>query len=110
MSGTGRGRAPKGARGGGRRRARRGLGALGLLFAVLALGGTALYLTRGAGGGSPTAGPPASASVSVEGPLAVGTRPGQEAPDFAIETASSATFRLSSYRGQVVVLDFLAPG
>lgn len=43
-------------------------------------------------------------------PVPVGTQPGLQAPDFTIQTSSGDPFRLSSYRGQEVVLDFLAPG
>lgn len=40
----------------------------------------------------------------------LGSDPGETAPDFAIATADEGTFRLSSYRGRTVVMDFLAPG
>ncbi|MBI3648644.1 MAG: TlpA family protein disulfide reductase [Actinobacteria bacterium] len=40
----------------------------------------------------------------------LGSRPGETAPDFAIPTADGGTFRLSSYRGRTVVVDFLAQG
>lgn len=40
----------------------------------------------------------------------LGSNPGETAPDFAIPTADGGTFRLSSYRGRTVVVDFLAQG
>lgn len=43
-------------------------------------------------------------------PAPVGSDPGETAPDFAIVTADQGSFRLSSYRGRTVVIDFLAPG
>lgn len=50
------------------------------------------------------------ASESSVVPVPVGSDPGETAPDFAIATADEGTFRLSSYRGRTVVMDFLAPG
>ena len=40
----------------------------------------------------------------------LGSNPGEAAPDFAVPTADGGTFRLSSYRGRTVVVDFLAQG
>ncbi|MGQ0668678.1 MAG: peroxiredoxin family protein [Actinomycetota bacterium] len=40
----------------------------------------------------------------------MGSDPGDAAPDFTVRTAGGGTFSLSSHRGRVVVLDFLAPG
>lgn len=111
MSRVGRRRASGPSRKGGPRWVGRGGPTLGLALAVVIAGGIALYLTRGsgsAGTGSPITGP--AGSESLQGPIAVGTLPGRQAPDFAIETAEGQAVRLSSFRGRVVVLDFLAPG
>lgn len=42
--------------------------------------------------------------------VAEGVKPGQRAPDFTLTTTNGEAFRLSSFRGGVVVVDFLAPG
>ncbi|MBI2238140.1 MAG: hypothetical protein HYU54_06410 [Actinobacteria bacterium] len=77
----------------------------------LALGGVAaaLLLPRGSTPRQIAAGESGAPSKSAA-PVPVGTQPGQRAPDFTIETSSGDPFRLCSYLGQEVVLDFLAPG
>jgi peroxiredoxin len=40
----------------------------------------------------------------------LGSDPGETAPDFTVPTSDDGAFRLSSYRGRTVVMDFLAPG
>lgn len=57
---------------------------------------------------SPATGSPWSSAGGES--VSVGTLPGQQAPDFSIQTAEGQVFRLSSHRGRAVVLDFLAPG
>lgn len=52
----------------------------------------------------------AGASQPSVTPAPEGSDPGDPAPDFAIPTADGGTFRLSSYHGRTVVMDFLAPG
>lgn len=78
----------------------------------------ALWLASGSGGGAPSA-PGTSAVSQAASPrdaspapaeVSVGVLPGQRAPDFTVVTAGGERFRLSSHRGRVVVLDFLAPG
>lgn len=100
----------------GRRRASRGAGSnrgmwVASLALVLAIVGTvvALLLPRGSTPGQTRAGESIAPSPS-SAPVPIGIQPGQRAPDFRIETSDGDPFRLSSYRGQEVVLDFLAPG
>ncbi len=87
-----------------------------LLIAVLAAGG--VYVVRdlvfvGDRGPVPSVlGAPASAGATQPSVTSarVGSDTGETAPDFVIPTADGGVFRLSSYRGRVVVMDFLAPG
>lgn len=83
---------------------------LGLVVAVVIAGGIALYLTSGGGSARTASSATEPGGSRSSGPIAVGTLPGQQAPEFAIETAEGQAVRLSSLRGRVVVLDFLAPG
>lgn len=84
-----------------------------VLFGVVAVliggaVGVGLYLAAGLrvvpSTGNPSAGPTPGANVPT------GALPGQLAPDFAIRTSTGQDFRLSDHLGEVVVLDFLAPG
>lgn len=92
---------------------RSGLGRRGLLIgAVLATVvagiGVGLYLSTSSRTPVPGGGPGAAPSPEANVPL--GTLPGQLAPDFTLRTSNGQDFRLSDHRGEVVVLDFLAPG
>lgn len=98
------------------RRALRLVVALALLVGVVAAG---MYVARdrAAPGAADAvtagqAGPATSndASRPPVTPVPVGSDPGDAAPDFTVRTAGGGTFSLSSDRGRVVVLDFLAPG
>lgn len=86
-----------------------------LLVAGLVAGGVyivrALVLAEERGPSSALRSPhPAGVSQPSITPTFVGSDPGETAPDFAIVTADQGSFRLSSYRGRTVVIDFLAPG
>lgn len=86
-----------------------------LVIAGLMVGGVYVVRDLGLAGGrdpSSTLRSPASAGASQPSvtPAPLGTEPGETAPDFAIATADEGAFRLSSYRGRTVVMDFLAPG
>lgn len=80
------------------------------LLVVLAVAGTAC------GGGESGVEPPAREEVvrreesRPAGPARPGNQPGRQAPDFRLTTTDGQPFRLSSLRGQAVVVDFLAPG
>lgn len=75
---------------------------------LLALVVSALVLAACGGGQSPTSSPPQDEASTPSG--VTGVRERQRAPDFDVRTTDATTFRLSTHRGQVVVLDFLAPG
>ncbi len=81
------------------------------LALVLAVGGVAIAMLFPRGS-TPrqTAASGSAASSEPAAIVPVGTQPRQRAPDFTIETSTGDPFRLSSYHGQEVVLDFLAPG
>lgn len=71
----------------------KGTGRRWLIFGALAVAAAAALVLLGRPGGSPeveTAGPPA--------------------PDVTLPVADGGQFTLANHRGQVVVLDFLAPG
>jgi peroxiredoxin len=91
-------------------RTRRRAGAAVVLAAVLvvAAGAAVMYLGRGPDEIEP--GPAEEAAATPTSRVAVGGQTGQRAPDFALTTTTGEPFRLSSYRGRVVLLDFLAPG
>lgn len=77
-----------------------GLGAGALLLGILLLWPDPAELSGGAAGGRASGDP---------GRRSVGADPGELAPDFALPT-TDGSFRLSHHRGDVVVLNFLAPG
>lgn len=92
----------------------RRLSALLVIAGIVAVGG---YVVRDlvlAGGREPSSALRSPVSVGASQPSVtsaqLGGDPGEIAPDFAIATADQGTFRLSSYRGRTVVMDFLAPG
>ncbi len=88
----------------------------GALLLVVGIAAVGAYLTRGSGSpAAGTRGQAGSLDVTVaprpSDPSApIGSEEGETAPDFAVPTADEGVFRLSSYRGRVVVMDFLAPG
>jgi len=105
--------APPAERAVGRRRLRR----VGSLLVVAGLVTGVAYLVRDLvlpGGRDPSSLLRSTAPAEVPQPadttVPIGSDPGEAAPDFAIATADRGAFRLSSYRGRTVVIDFLAPG
>jgi peroxiredoxin len=90
---------------------------VGSLLVVAGLTTGVAYLVRDLvlpGGRDPSSGlrstAPAEGPQPADTTVAIGGDPGEAAPNFAITTADRGTFRLSSYRGRTVVMDFLAPG
>lgn len=97
---------------------RRGVRASSSLLLIGALAAGGVYVVRDlvfAGERAPVSSDPGSpvpagASQPSVTSAPVGSDPGETAPDFAIPTADDGVFRLSSYLGRTVVMDFLAPG
>src|SRR5215212_8181026 len=56
--------------------------------------------------GAPAGVPKAAAPPKATGPRVVGLNVGNEAPDIEAEDLDGETFKLSDYRGKVVMLDF----
>ena len=55
---------------------------------------------------SPVAGTDMETADPLSSEPLIGTEPGNRAPDFSTELLSGETFRLSAYRGQVVIINF----
>lgn len=82
-----------------------------LLLLVLTLATLAAACASGAESGEdPAAQPKQEPQTQPAGPVPLGTQPGEQAPDFEVTTTEGEPFQLSAHRGQVVVIDFLAPG